>query len=252
MEDEQSTTAVESAPAEDQILSVLKDTDDTDTQVEDADETTEDEVTKAETEQTVEKPTEESEGLQAEDDPKEVARKQYEERQRVRAERRNTIESAAREEAERHLGAGDDEYDQRLRATEARQHLADAQQYVNNIEHNENVLLNEFERAKADPDLQIFNPDNKEAFNQRAFDKALRDYNAGYISYDANDNMIGFRGSLIEHLKETAELLTSAQKTGAVQQVRATRTMRVNADTKPANTPKAPVKDVILEILQSD
>ena len=143
------------------------------------------------------------------------------------------------------MSEAQDEYDQRLRNMEVKQ-------YNTLIENTENILISEFERAKANPDLQIFNPDNKDTFNQRAYDKAMRDYNAGYIDYDSNGNMVGVKGSLIEHLTETAELLNGAVKSGAVQQVRATRQMRASADVKPAATPKEPTKDTIMEILQSD
>jgi hypothetical protein len=253
MEDQQSTepVATQDAPVADPILDTLSDTEDVPEQsgVEETPAPVEDE---AETPPEVEPTKEETEELQPEVDPKEEARRRYEERQRINAERRTAIESEVKQEAERYVAQGEDDVDQRLRATEARQSVAEAQQYVNNIEHNESTLVNEFERVKANPDLQIFNPENKEQFNQRAYDKALRDYNAGYLEYDQNGNMVGIKGSLFEHLTETAELFQGAVKSGAVQQVRATRRMRSTADAKPAATPKETAKDPILEILSSD
>jgi len=240
MEDEQSTAPVETQePAEDTILATLTDTEDvsedtTDDTVEDTENDAEDE---AETPPEGE-PTEEEE---IESDPKEEARRRYEERQRVQAERRDRVQN----QTEDYVKQSDDEYDQRLRAMEV-------QQYSALIENNENVLIGEFERAKVNPDLQIFNPENKEQFNQRAYDKALRDYNAGYLQYDQNGNMTGIKGSLYEHLTETAELYQGAVKTGQVQQVRATRRMKSNADSKPAASPKETTKDTIMDILKSD
>lgn len=241
MEDDQSTAPVQATetPAEDPILSVLGDTED-EAQAEVV-ETQEEEVSEAETPPEGEPNQEEAEELQAEADPKEEARRRYEERQLARAER----EVRVREQSQDYVSEAQDEYDQRLRNMEV-------QQYNALIENTENTLISEFERAKANPDLQIFNPDNKETFNQKAYDKAMRDYNAGYIEYDSNGNMVGVKGSLIEHLTETAELLQDSIKSGQVQQVRATRQMRSNADVKPAATPKEPVKDTIMEILQSD
>lgn len=246
MEDEQSTAPQEEAqadnPAEDQILSALSDTEDASTPVEDVVETSEEEVSETEAEPEAELTTEDTEELQPEVDPKEEARLRYEERQRARAERAQRVEAVS----EAHISEATDEYDERVRAIEARD-------YARTVEQTENTLVNEFERAKTDPNLQIFNPDNRDEFNQRAFDKAMRDYNAGYIQYDSNGLMVGTKGSLIEHLTETAELLQGAVKTGAVQQVRATNRMRSNADVKPAATPKeAPKKDAILDILMSD
>lgn len=128
----------------------------------------------------------------------------------------------------------------------------EVQQYSTLIQNNENTLINEFERVKANPDLQIFNPDNKEMFDDRAYSKAIKDFNAGYISYDNNGNMVGIKGSLFEHLTETAELLQGAVKRGAFQQVRDAKQMRTNADSKPAAPPKETTRDPVLEILLSD
>lgn len=174
-------------------------------------------------------------------DPKEEARRRYEERQKAIAERNARIQ----EQSQEYIQGAEDEYDQRLRNMEV-------QQYAAVVEQNENTLITEFERVKANPDLQIFNPENKELFNERAYNKAIRDYNAGYLQYDQNDNLIGIRGSLFEHLTETADLLKGAVQSGAVQQVRATKQMKANADVKPAASPKETPKDSILEILKSD
>lgn len=241
MEDEQSTVAVDTAQP-DPILDALTGDEEqveltTDDQSTDTEEVEEPEADVPAAEES----TEESEDLQPDDDPKEIARRAYEERQRAKAEREARVAASSEE----YVSQAEDEYDQRLRTMEV-------QEYNRKIEAVENTLISEFERVKANPDLQIFNPENKEAFNERAYEKALRDYNAGYINYDQNGNMLGLKGSLIEHLKETADLLNGAVRTGAVQQVRATRSMRTNADTRPAATPKAPQRDTILEILQSD
>lgn len=246
MEDDQSTNDAPSVdePASDDILAVLSDTESTpEAPAEEvADETPEDSTEEeAETPAEVEPTEEETEDLQPEVDPKEEARRRYEERLAAKAERQQRVLAQTKDYVE----GSEDEYDQRLRAMEV-------EQYTAKIENTENTLITEFERVKANPDLQIFNPENKEAFNPKAYDKAIRDYNAGYVQYDQFGNMIGTKGSLFEHLTETAELLQGAVKSGAVQQVRATRKMRSNADTKPAATPKETAKDPILDVLTSD
>lgn len=227
-------------PADDPILATLEDTDD-DSIVE---ETLEQEEPEAETESEVESTEEETPEDTAEEseqiDPKEEARRRYEERQRVIAERKDRI----KEQTKDYVEGSEDEYDQRLRQMEV-------QEYTRTIENNENTLISEFERAKNNPELQIFNPDS-ELFNEKAYDKAMRDYNAGYIGYDRNGNMVEIKGSLYEHLTETADLLQGAIKTGAVQQVRDSRKMKSSADVKPAAPPKEQPKDSILDILKSD
>lgn len=206
-----------------------------------AEETTEtEEQPETETTPEVEPSNEQEEELQTQPDPAEEARRRYEERQTAKAERDARVQQATQE----HLKGAEDEYDERLRAVEA-------DRYQEKVVNTENSLINEFERVKANPELQIFNPDS-EVFNQKAYDKAIRDYNAGYVDYDQYGNMVGTKGSLFEHLTETAELLSGAVKSGAVQQVRATRQMRSGADTKPAATPKSAPKDDILDILKSD
>ena len=246
MADDESTNDVPAEaveePAEDPILSALGDTeDDQDEQaVEEVAETPDDEESEAEGE-----PTPEQEGDDDDDesyDPKEEARQRYEERQRVIAER----EARVREQTEEDVSEGEDEYDQRLRAMEV-------SEYSNLIAKNEQTLINDFERAIADPSLQIFNPDS-ESFNDRAYNKAVKDYNAGYVGYDQNGNMTEIKGSLYEHLQETADLLKGASRSGAVQQVRASKNVRRNADTKPAASPQrgGSSKDPILEVLSAD
>lgn len=237
-------------PAEDPILSTLADTEDTSTEEsstvetpkeEEVVETADEEDTEAETPPEGEAEDEESEEEGQPIDPKEEARRRYEERQRVIRER----EARVQQQTQEYVAEGEDEYDQRLRSMEV-------QQYSNLIANNEQTLINEFERVKANPDLQIFNPENPEAFNEKAYDKAIRDFNAGYISYDTNGNMVGIRGSLFEHLTETADLLQGAIKSGAVAQVRAAKKVKNSADPKPAATPKEPAKDPILDVLSGD
>jgi len=245
MDDEQSPQVVsDDTPAPDDVLSILGDTEDTPVEPTETVEETpaEEDAPEAEAQPEGEDSQEEdAEDLQPEADPKEEARRWYEERQKARAEQAQR----AQEASEKYVEEADDEVEQRLRTVEARE-------YVRTVENNLNSLVNEFERVKANPDLQIFNPENKDTFNEKAYDKALRDYNAGYLSYDENGNLISIKGSLYEHLTETAELLNTAVKDGAVQQVRATRNMRTNADTKPAAPPKAVQKDAVLDILTSD
>jgi len=243
MEDNQSPVVNDDVPASDDVLSILNDTEDAPTEnVETVEETLEEqEVDEAESPTEGEVSEEESEELQANDDPKEEARRWYEERQKAKADQA----AKAQQASEDYINQVDDETEQRIRTIEARE-------YVRTVENNLSTLVNEFERVKANPDLQIFNPDNKDTFNERAYNKAIRDYNAGYLGYDENGSLIQIKGSLYEHLTETADLLKDAVNDGAVQQVRATKKMRANADTKPAAPPKEAQKDQILDILSSD
>lgn len=173
-------------------------------------------------------------------DPKEEARRRYEERQAFKEQQRSQIQSQNKD----YIDEAENDYDQRLRAIEV-------QRYQEIVENTQEKIVNDFERAKADPSLQIFNPESPE-FNQKAYDKAIRDYNAGYINYDSRGNMIGVKNSLYNHLTETAELIRGAVKEGAIQQVRAGRQMKATADIKPAASPKERTKDPILDILKSD
>lgn len=242
-----STDAVDTTvetPESDPVLDILTATDDDSADqkpAEPVEETAEESEPDDETQPEGEPSEEEAEDLQAEVDPKEEARRRYEARQAVIREREQRVQQQTQE----YVSQGDDEYDQRLRQMEA-------DNYSRTIEHTENTLISEFERAKANPDLQIFNPENKEQFNEKAYDKAMRDYNAGYVAYDSNGNMVGVKGSLYEHLTETADLLQGAIKSGAVQQVRASKKMQTHADSKPSAAPKETVKDPILEILLAD
>lgn len=238
---------MEEEAVQDPILSALDDTatdntesiDETETEnnTEPAEvEETESETTEPETEAEADAEAEESVEL----DPKDEARRRYEERQAFKQEQRQRIEAQNKD----YVDEAESDIDQRVRAMEV-------QRYQEIIENTQEKIINEFDRAKADPNLQIFNPESQE-FNQKAYDKAMRDYDAGYITYDSNGNMIGVKGSLFQHLTETAELLQGAVKSGAIQQVRAGRQMKATADIKPAASPKETTKDPILDILKSE
>lgn len=191
--------------------------------------------TDAETEPEVEQPTEE------ELDPKEEARRRYEERQRYNQERRERLQAQTQD----YVQGAEDDVDQRVRAIEV-------QEYARTIENNENKLIGEFDRVKSNPNLQLFNPENTEQFNERLYEKALRDYNAGYLGYDENGNLLEVKGSLFEHFKETAELFQGAERSGQVKQVRATQKMRSVSDSKPAAQQRESTADPVLDILKSD
>lgn len=225
-------------PESDPILNTLDTDDDTAPSDVDGTQVNEAEDTEAPVEGEITENQEQE--AQPEFDPKEEARRHYEDRQRLRDQRVSQVQQLGEEYAKN----GEDEYDQRLRQMEV-------DRYNERITTNEDRLINEFERVKANPDLQIFNPESEE-FNQRAYLKAVKDFEAGYVQRDELGNMYGVRGSLFEHLTETAELLRGAQKSGAVQQVRAAKQMRNNADIKPAASPRETQKDSIMEALLSD
>jgi hypothetical protein len=236
-------------PESDEILAELTDTEveskdsepDPDSEPEDKD----DETLKEEDTETEATPEEEQEDKEEDPkeepiDPKEEARRRYEERQAFIAERKQKIKETTSE----YVNEADDDTEKRLRAVEV-------QEYERLIEHNENTLVGEFERVKANNDLQMFNPDSEE-FNEMAYNKAIKDFNAGYLGYDANGYLTEVKGSLYQHLTETAELLNSAIKSGQIKQVKDARKMKLSADSKPAETPKEIKKDTILEELMSD
>ena len=242
-EDNTSTEVAEvtEAPESDPILDALSDTEDNgDTANPEVVETPEEQEPETETEPEVEPTEGEVEEVETPTDPKDEARRRYEERQSAIREREERVARVSDE----HIKGSEDDQDERIRTLEAKD-------YGRLVEHNENTLINEFETAKSKPELQIFNPESDE-FIQKAYDKAIRDYNAGYVEYDQNQNIIRIKGSLIEHLTEYSGLIQGAVKSGAVQQVKAARKMQTSADSKPAATPKEPVVDNILDILTSD
>lgn len=123
-------------------MSILNDTEDAPTEnVETVEETLEEqEVDEAESPTEGEVSEEESEELQANDDPKEEARRWYEERQKAKADQA----AKAQQASEDYINQVDDETEQRIRTIEARE-------YVRTVENNLSTLVNEFERVKANP-----------------------------------------------------------------------------------------------------
>lgn len=239
----------EETPASDEILDALTDTEGESEEKSDepkdkADETLSepvaDDETKTEGEQ-VEEPTPEEEPKSDDEvDPKEEARRRYEERQKAIAERKQRIA----EQTKDYIEASEDDQERRIREVEARQ-------YDQLVDHNENTLVTEFERVKANPDLQMFNPDSDQ-FNEELYAYAIDNFNNSAIEYDRFGNMVGLKGSLYEFINRTAGIYSNAVKAGQVKQVRDSRKMRTNADTKPAATPKPTEKDPLLDVLRSD
>jgi hypothetical protein len=204
-----------------------------------------DEETKTEGEQTKNDEKADEESI----DPAENARRRYEERQAAIAERKASVDQRVQE----YVNAPSiDQTGQEVEVTDAERRIRaiEAAEFSRKVENNVNKVVSEFERIKTDPELEMFDEDS-ENFNKKATDKAFKEFVNGYEVFDDYGNLIEVKGSLYQHLKETADLLQGAVKSGQIKQVRDGRKMKTNADAKPAATPKETEKDPIMEILKS-
>lgn len=182
-------------------------------------------------------------------DPKEEARRRYEERQKVKAATRAQIEDHTKDFIN---DPNVDEAEQRLRRMEVND-------FQRTVENTQNTLVSEIDRVKANPDLQIFNPES-EKFDSKLYEYAIAIYNDAYIDYDQfkkEDGTIdyfpiGLKKSLFEHLKKTAELYRGSFESGQFQQVRDQKKMKINADSKPAAPPQEKTEDPLTKELLSD
>ena len=236
---------MENEAVQDPILSALDDTATDNSQTIDETETenntepaeveeTESETTEPETEAEANAEAEESVEL----DPKDEARRRYDERQAFKKEQEKNIQIQNQD----YIDEAENDLALQVRNLEVKE-------YQRVVENTQEKIMNDYERVIADPSLQIFNPKSTE-FNEKAYDYALRNYN-DKIEYH-NGNTVGFKETLFNHFKETAELLQGAVKSGAIQQVRAGRQMKATADIRPAASPKETTKDPILDILKSE
>jgi len=201
------------------------------------DKTTPDDETTPDGEADTDKKDDKEEKIEPQVDAKEEARKGYDARQ---AERKAKTD----EETSNYVAESADDSEKRIRNMEVIQ-------FNNMIQHNENTVVGEYDRVKADPNLQMFNPESEE-FNEKLTGKFVKLYEDANIKADANGNLIEVKGSLYEHLKETAGLFKGAIKDGKMQQVRDSNKNKSNSDPKPAAPPPEKKVDPIMEALSSD
>lgn len=177
-------------------------------------------------------------------DPKQSNRNGYAER-KLR-EKDQTI-AQLQTQLEQYVQGGDGEIEQRLRGVEAREYIGKVTQARNDL-----VLGNQ----RAMSEIPMFNPDSKE-YNQVAHDRIMARYAKDQVITEVitgpdgkqTEEIVGYREPLYDYLKDQADILTEAAKSGAKQGQKAEAKMRAKAETVGAKsqTGKSDAEDEFLK-----
>jgi len=196
---------------------------------------------------------EESESNSEEDDSQEQAESPEE------AQKRHNAEMAQRRIAEREA--------QRLAKLEQDQHQyiseaetdadrlvreIEVERYANKVKANEGTILTEFERVKADPSLQIFNPESKE-FRPDLYGELTDVFDKAYTSYDQYGNIVEVKGSLYQTAKKWGQLWSKEAIVNQAKGQKVARQQSSKAEVTGASAAKPQKEtDPLMDLLLSD
>lgn len=229
------------------------------------------ETTESETEETTEESTNEetSEESQETEDVGETEESEVEE---AGSEQEDTIEESPEEAQKRHNA----EMAQRRIAEREAQRLAklqedqmgyikeaetdadrlvreiEVQRYTDRVKANENTILTEFERVKADPALQIFNPESKQ-FRPDLYQELTDVFDKAYTSYDQYGNILEVKGSLYQTAQKWGKLWNKEAKVNQAKGQKVAQKQATKSEVTGASAPKPPKNtDPLMDLLMSD
>lgn len=120
-------------------------------------------------------------------------------------------EQARKEQAElednqqKYLDEAETETELRLRRMEVAAQKREYAIYTDTVNSNNQSILNDYERVVSDPDTQLFNPNNKDSFNKRQYERMQRAYEAENILVDNRGNIVEVRQPFYTYAKEWAK-----------------------------------------------
>lgn len=129
----------------------------------------------------------------------------------------------------------------------------EVERYRNTVKANESQILTEMERIKADPQLQVLNPDNKAEFNEGLYNLFQNSFEASHVSVDKFGNVIGVNASLYEKAKEWGKTFRGVAVANQAKGQKAARRNLSKAE-PPSNTnsPQTRQSDPLMELWESD
>lgn len=227
--DEPATTTeveTEESQAYEQSQAPEQETEETETEGDDAEQQGEAEESQADDEKSVKQRNDEAAKRRIEE-----REKKRQEKEQLDAERQQQLDQQLQE----YVAEGENELAQKVRAMEV-------ERYRERVANTQESIVNDFERAKLDKDLQMFNPESQE-FNPKVYDRAVRDYEAGYTQVDQYGNIVATKMPFLRYLKETADLLSDVSQTGARKGQQAAQKMRAVAETPSAASSRGGLDD---------
>lgn len=206
--------------------------------------------------------TEESEVEEAEsesEEPEEESQEETPEESEEEAQRRHNAEMAQRRIAEREAQRLAKLQDDQMAYIKEAETDADrlvreieVQRYADKVKANENTILTEFERVKADPALQIFNPESKE-FRPDLYQELTEVFDKAYTGYDQYGNILEVKGSLYQTAQKWGKLWSKEAKVNQAKGQKVARRQSTKSEVTGASAPKPPKQtDPLMDILLSD
>lgn len=174
---------------------------------------------------------------------------------REQRERKLAEETARQQALNKYLNEADNDEDRRLREIEVNQANANQRIYDDIVERNARDILADVTRMESDPDTQIFNPKNKDTFNERQFARMQASYEAMHLRTNPNrpEDIVEVKESFYKFAKEWASDLKQDMK---IAEARATKTASRNlSKSEPAsNSVSKPPKqsDPLEDLWDSD
>ncbi len=203
-----------------------------------------------ETEEVSEAEESEDEETESEDDSQESEEDAQKRHNAEMAQRRIQEREAQRlaqlhQDQQAYVGEAESDADRLVRQIEI-------ERYANTVKANESQVLTEFERVKADPSLQIFNPESKD-FNPDLYNELTEVFDKAYVSYDKYGNILQVKGSLYQTAKKWGGIWGKQAKINQAKGQKIASKQSAKSEVTGASAPKAPKdKDPLMDILLSD
>jgi len=209
---------------------------------EESQETEDDGQTEESTEDESESNSEESQ----EESPEEAQKRHNAEMAQQRIAQREAERLAKlQDDQQKYITEADSDADRLVREIEV-------ERYANKVKANEGTILTEFERVKADPSLQIFNPESKE-FRPDLYGELTDVFDKAYTSYDQYGNIIEVKGSLYQTAKKWGQLWSKEAIVNQAKGQKVARQTSSKAEVTGASAAKPPkTNDPLMDLLLSD
>jgi hypothetical protein len=126
------------------------------------------------------------------------------------------------------------------------------ERYNQTVKANEQAILTEYERVKADPALQIFNPDSKE-FKTDLFNELSETFEKAHTQVDEWGNVVAVNASFYDKAKQWGNMWNRQAK---ISEAKASSNLKKTASKVEPQSNSAPrptkTKDPLMDLLTSD
>jgi len=126
------------------------------------------------------------------------------------------------------------------------------ERYNQTVQNNEKAILTEYERVKADPALQIFNPESKE-YRPDLFNELQETFEKGYTQVDEWGNVVAVNASFYDKAKQWGNMWNRQAKISEAKASSNLKKSMSKAEPQSNSAPRpAKNKDPLMDLLTSD